>query len=149
MEYEKMKEKADKLGVSVEVYLVLRKSNRKMRYLLKERKAERIIIEGDKVTFIPGKEDSYDRLLEIGVEFAAEEKSVEDIVEQAALLERLPAALERLTSTERQLIEELFFSRSGEGKSEKEIAETLGITQQGVSYRKVVILKKLRKYMED
>ena len=149
MEYEKMKEKADKLGVSVEVYLVLRKSNRKMRYLLKERKAERILIEGDKVTFIPGKEDSYDRLLEIGVEFAAEGKSVEDIVEQAALLEQLPAALERLTSAERQLIEELFFSRSGEGKSEQEIAETLGITQQGVSYRKVVILKKLRKYMED
>ena len=130
MEYEKMKEKADKLGVSVEVYLVLRKSNRKMRYLLKERKAERILIEGDKVTFIPGKEDSYDRLLEIGVEFAAEGKSVEDTLIDVENKNLLLEALTELSVEERRLIDEIYFSDHGDGKSERAAAAALGMPQK-------------------
>ncbi|MDL2274345.1 sigma-70 family RNA polymerase sigma factor [Oscillospiraceae bacterium OttesenSCG-928-G22] len=149
MDHSKLKNKADCLGVGVDVYLFLRQSNRKLRYFACDLKRERIIIDGERVTFVPSREDSLDRLWEdAGVEFAAEEKSVEDIVVESMLAEQLHAAIARLDEGERRLIEEIFFSRDGEGKSEREAAETLGIAGMTLHDRKTKTLAKLRKALE-
>ena len=63
----------------------------------------------------------------------------------AILHEQLHVALDKLDDGERWLINEIFFSRDGEGKTEREAAKSLGIAQQLVNYRKQVILKKLKK----
>ncbi|MDL2274034.1 sigma-70 family RNA polymerase sigma factor [Oscillospiraceae bacterium OttesenSCG-928-G22] len=145
MDYSKHRNNADNLGVSMDVYLFLRQSNRKLRYFACDLKRERIIIDGERVTFIPSREDSLDRLWQDeGVEFAAEQKSVEDIVVESILVEQLHAAIARLDDGERRLIEEIFYQE----RYEDEIAESLGITQQAVSYRKKIVLDKLRKLMK-
>jgi len=150
MNLEKMQENAKRLGVSTEVYLHLRRSNRKFRYFVHDLKRETIIVEGEKVTFIPSREDSLDRLKEDeGVEFAVEQRSVEDLAMDALLLEQLNMALAELTEEERCLIEEIFFSQNGEGKTEREAAGSLGIPQKTLNERKNRALTKLRKILEN
>ena len=148
MNPEKIKENAERLGVTPEVYCHLRQSNRKFRYFVHDLKRETIRIEGENVTFIPSREDSYDRLKEEeGVEFATDQKSVEDFVIDTALLEQLRIALAELTEEEYNLIEEIFFSKGGEGKTEREAAESLGIPQKTLNERKNRVLAKLRKIL--
>jgi len=148
MDYNKAKENADKMGVSVEVYKFLCSSNRKMRYMHKERKAERVIVEDNKVTFISAKEDSYEWFSDLGTEFAAEEKSVEDIIIERETIEQLRDALNKLSDDERGLIDALYFERNGNGSIEREVGAIFGLTQQGVSRRKKKIIEKLKKIME-
>ena len=150
MNLEKMQENAKRLGVSTEVYLHLRRSNRKFRYFVHDLKRETIIVEGEKVIFIPSREDSLDRLKEDeGVEFAVEQRSVEDLAMDVLLLEQLHRALVELTAEERCLIEEVFFSKNGEGKTEREAAESLGLPQKTLNERKNRALTKLRKILEN
>ena len=149
MKEDKLKRNADKLGVGVDVYIFLRQSNRKLRYFAHDLKEEKIIVTADSVTFLPSREDSFDRLISLGADFAADEKSVEDIVVDAILREQLHVALGKLDDGERRLINEIFFSRDGEGKTEREAAKSLGIAQQLVNYRKQVILEKLKKMMDN
>ena len=88
MNFDKIKENAKRLGVTTEIYLHLRQSNRKFRYFAHDLKRETIRIEGENITFIPSREDSLDRLKEEeGLEFAVEQKSVEDLAVDALLLE--------------------------------------------------------------
>ena len=148
MNLEKMQENAKRLGITTEVYLHLRRSNRKFRYFVHDLKHETIRIEDGKVTFIPSREDSLDRLKEEeGVEFAVEQRSVEDLVVDTVLLEQLRTALAELTAEERCLIEEVFFSKNGEGKTEREAAESLGIHNMTLHNQKNRILAKLKKLM--
>ena len=148
MDNEKLKASADRLGVSVEVYKFLRESNRKMRYMSKDLKSESIVITGDTIIIIPSREDSYDRLRDLGIEFADEEQSVEEIVielEQKALLHE---ALGELTYSERRLIDEIYFSNDGDVKSERTAAIALGIPRSTLNSRKKSILEKLKEIME-
>jgi len=148
MNLEKIKKNAEHLGVTPEVYLHLRRSNRKFRYFTHDLKRETIRLEGEKVTFIPSREDSLDRLKEEeGLEFALEQKSVEDLAVDTVLLEQLHMALAELTEEERQLIDEIFFSQDGEGKTEREAAESLGIHNMTLHNQKNRILAKLKKLM--
>ena len=78
MKEDKLKRNADKMGVGVDVYIFLRQSNRKLRYFAHDLKEEKIIVTADSVTFLPSREDSFDRLISLGADFAADEKSVED-----------------------------------------------------------------------
>ena len=97
MEYNKLLEKARKLGVSVDTYKFLRSSNRKMRYFTHDLKRQRIIIENETITFIPSREDSLERLAEDeGIFFTTAESSVEDAVIGKMLLEQLYRALDLL-----------------------------------------------------
>jgi len=148
MKEDKLKRNADKLGVGVDVYIFLRQSNRKLRYFAHDLKEEKIIVTADSVTFLPSREDSFDRLISLGADFAADEKSVEDIVVDAILREQLHVALGKLDDGERRLIDEIFFSQDGEGRSVRELAESLGIPQKTVNNRKLRILAKLKKYIE-
>jgi len=102
MEYNKLLEKARKLGVSVDTYKFLRSSNRKMRYFTHDLKRQRIIIENETITFIPSREDSLERLAEDeGIFFTTAESSVEDAVIGKMLLEQLYRALDLLEPGER------------------------------------------------
>ena len=145
MNLEKIQANAKRLGVTTDVYLYLRQSNRKFRYFVHDLKRETIRIESEKVTFIPSREDSLDRLKEDeGVEFAIEQRSVEDSVVNAVLLEQLNTALADLSEKERWLIQEIFYKE----KSEEEIAEILGITQQAVNKQKRAMLRKLKTQLQ-
>ena len=69
--------------------------------------------------------------------------SVEDIVEDKLLRDRLHSCLLQLTAEEQSLIFELFFAQ----KTEREYAETLGISQKAVNKRRHKVLIKLRRLM--
>ncbi len=129
MKSDDLKKRADALGVTPEVYLFLRQSNRKIRYFTYDLKKEKIIIDGERITIIPEREDSLDRLVNQGLSFAVEEESVEDRVIAVVLREQLRDALKLLDADERSLIENLFFS----DQTEEEVSVILGITQQTVS----------------
>ena len=89
------------------------------------------------------RDSSYDFMVEHDFDGQASinQKLVDEIVEDRLLLEMLVSALDELTDDERNLIDALFYQE----KSEREIAENSGITQQAVSKRKAKILKKLKK----
>ena len=122
--------------VSDEVYACLRKTNRKIRYFTKDLKEEQIVVEESTVTFIPAREDSYDWLDMDNDGFAAEQRSVEEILIAAEMLSH---AVSHLSDDQKWIIQKIFFERV----SEEEIAESLGITQQAVSGRKTRALRKI------
>ena len=118
----------EEIPITPEVVYFMRSSQRKIRYFTYDLKRETIHIDGNTITIRPSREDSYHRLKEAGRQFAAEEKSVEDLVIEAILTERLRGALQQLNDGERRLIKEIYFSCNGDGKSEREAAESLGFT---------------------
>ena len=133
--------------ISREVYDFLLQSNRKMRYYSYDIKAERVVKDGEKTIVLPAREDSFERLTELGHEFRTEENT-EDAVAKQLLQEQLRLVLAELTAEERRLIHEIFFSKDGKGKTEREVAESLGIPYMTVHDRKVKVLDKLKKLMK-
>lgn len=69
--------------------------------------------------------------------------SVEDLAMDHLLREKLRMCLLQLTDPERHLILALYY----EGKTEREYAEILGISQKGVNKRRHKVLDKLRRMM--
>lgn len=65
--------------------------------------------------------------------------------EEKQLLEALHKALSELSETERKLIDSLFYRRL----TERDIAKSLGISQQAVGKRKYKVLQKLRESLID
>ena len=148
MNSKELRTKFENGEISREVYDFLLQSNRKMRYYSYDIKAERVVKDGDKTIVLPAREDSFERLTELGHEFATGER-LEDLVAEAELREQLHIALNALSSAERQLIEEIFFSQNGEGKTEREAAERLGIPQKTLNSRKQRVLAKMKKLMQN
>ena len=72
-------------------------------------------------------------------------KRHQDSLYSSAALELLRHALASLPEPDRRLIEQLFW----EGKTEAEIATTLGISQQAVSKRKQAMLRDLFSYLHN
>ena len=70
--------------------------------------------------------------------------SVEDMVLDNLRREKLLRCLFQLTETEQSLIHALFY----EEKTEREYAETLGISQNAVNKRRHKVLDKLRRLMK-
>lgn len=133
-------------GLSDEIIEVLVKSDRKMEYQQYDLKMERYRIDYNKgtVTYIPSREDSFDRLLEENRQFASDAEGVEDTAVKAVMIEKMLACLKQLTPEEQELITELFFK----GKSERRLSAETGIAQRTINDRKVKILGKLKKLME-
>ncbi|GLC80734.1 sigma-70 family RNA polymerase sigma factor [Lacrimispora brassicae] len=132
--------------LSNEVIEVLEKSDRKMEYQQYDLKVERCQIDGtnQSVTYIPSREDSYERLIEGNRQFAADQESVEDAAVNALLIEKMLSSLKLLTPQEQELITELFFV----GKSEHQLAAETGIPRMTIHNRKRRILAHLKKLME-
>lgn len=128
---------------SEEVIAVLRTTERKMQYQEYDLKRERSIVDlatGEEI-MIPSREDSYERLQEMAVQFPEEDDSVEDQILQKLELERLHKAILILSKEEQWLIHELYF----EERTEREVAAELGLSQKAVNKRRQKVLEKLRK----
>ena len=131
---------------SEEVIAVLRVTERKMQYQEYDLKVEQTVVdqENQTVTIIPSREDSYERLLELNGQFREETASVEDQAIKNLQSEQLHKALSLLPDDERVLIEQLYF----EGRTEREMAAELGLSQKGVNKRRQRILEHLRELIK-
>lgn len=103
-------------GVSKEIIEVLEKSDRQIEYLQYDIKVERCQIDSvsGTVTYLPSREDSYDRLLEENRQFAADGEDVDDAAIKTVMIEKMLACLKMLTQDEQRLIAELFFKNKSE-----------------------------------
>lgn len=129
-----------------ELVEILQKSDRKMEYQQYDLKKERCRIDyvNGKVTYVPSREDSYERLLEENKQFSDNTESVEDSVVKTIMIEKMLDCLKQLSPKEQEMISELFFR----GKSERQLSEQTGIHYMTIHDRKIRILLKLRKLME-
>jgi RNA polymerase sigma factor (sigma-70 family) len=129
------------VSVSGEIYREYYKMGRRARYLEEDVKVGRIKVEGDKVTFVDSKEDSIQRLMELGADFASNQL-VEDIVADKAEMQILQKAMAELERDEQELIEAIYF----QNLSTREIAKQEKVSQPAVVKRHKKVLDKLRKY---
>ena len=131
---------------SEEVIAVLRTTERKMQYQEYDLKSEQTIIdqENQTVTIIPSREDSFERLVEQSVQFREETLSLDEWIIRRLEIEQLHKALNVLSEDERYLIIQLYF----EERTEREVAEELGVYHNAVHKQKIRILAKLRKILE-
>mgnify|MGYP000463679392 CR=1 FL=1 len=129
--------------VSEEIYTYIMRSDWNNYYAEIKRKRERIRINSKKKTvkIIPSREDSLDRLMAIGTEFANDS---EPIAEAAIRKITVQKALEQLTADERFIIVRIYF----EGNTERELAKEMHLSQSTINSRKQKILLKLRKIIE-
>ena len=65
-----------------------------------------------------------------------------------ALIEQLRKHLDSLNESERELIDALFFSNDGDGMSEREYADMIGLSKTAVHARKIKVFEKLRSLMD-
>lgn len=124
--------------VNQELYEYITKSDRKIKYAERDRKQERIIIDYENTKFLikPSREDSQDRLMELGIDFPDKTINICESVTQKIMLEQ---ALSKLDDEERNLIIQLFYF----DKTETELAKEYNQTQQNINKAKQRILCKL------
>lgn len=135
------------IEVSEEVYQVYMQGDRKMRYLEKDLKTERIILNDDGAVqrIIPSREDSLDRLMEDNArQFEDPGESVEDAVLRKLAEDDLHRALKKLTDEEYSLIDALFYG----GMTERAYAKKMGVYPNAVHKKKQRILKKLKELLK-
>lgn len=134
------------IKVSKEVYQEYYRGERKEKYFMMDLKLEDVVVDqqAQTVTFIPSREDSYERLIEVDEQFATSEESVEDMAVRSILLEHLDAALHTLTDEEQELIWELFYLN----RTEREISAMYRIAPSTVHYKKQAVLRKLWNLLE-
>lgn len=129
--------------VSDEVYKILRKWDRRIKYVEHDLKETRYIINQEKETVkeIPSREDSLDRLTALGYDFENRTADFRDSVSDKMMLDQ---ALEKLSDEEKYLITQLFYF----GRTERELAAELNVTRRTINNRKRKILSKLRELLE-
>jgi len=91
------------------------------------------------------REDSLDRLIDAGEQFAAVQKSVEDTVIDRLMAEDLHKAMDKLPASDRALINALYFR----GLTERQTAVVFGLSQKAINKRKVKILMLLKRILEN
>lgn len=130
--------------VNEKVYREYHRSKREERYFTKDLKRERMSVDqkNNTVRFIPGREDSYERLLDMDKQFAIPGEMMEDKVVREIFLEK---ALESLTSEEQELIWELFYLE----KTERQVSEALHMAKTTLHRQRDQILDKLRRLLDD
>lgn len=129
-----------------DILAVLRKSDRKMKYIEVDLKTERFVQnQRDTPLFLPSREDSLERLLvEEHAQFHMDEAGPEEQTIRADTLRRLRSALQELEPEEADLIHALFYK----GLSERQLSKKTGIPQRTIHDRKRKILAKLHKLLE-
>ena len=131
---------------SEEVIEVLRQSERRLRYLEYDIKVERFVMDETKQVafFIPSREDSIERLIEVETQFEDHDINVEDEAIKTIMIQKLKTSLGLLTADEYELILALFF----ENKTEREYAQSKGVYHNAIHKRKLRILQKLKIFLE-
>lgn len=129
--------------VSEKIYKEYYRMKRRQRYLEEDVKVGRIEVdmENEKVTFVPNKEDSLQRLMDLGADYK-DELSVEDLVVDKAMLLILQEAMKELDRQEKELIHDLFY----EDMTVREVAKKNSTSHVTVMKRRDKILDKLRKF---
>jgi RNA polymerase sigma factor (sigma-70 family) len=129
------------------VLAALRESDRKMKYMEYDLKAERPVKDetGAVIALLPGQEDSLERLMETDRQFAVTAPSPEEIVLESMEVEALRRYVALLDKKERMLIRALLVDRL----TEREYGKRIGVTQQCVSKRLQAILKKMRRQLKS
>lgn len=132
------------IKVSKEIYQEYYYGKRKEQYFMKDLKKEDADIEQEsqKVVFIPGREISYEQLLELNVSFASSEESLEDRAIRSVLLEQ---AIKSLSLEEQTIIRELYYL----GKTERQVSTELHMAKTTLQRRRDKALKKLREFLEE
>lgn len=131
------------IPVSEEVYRAYKHFERKEEYFTYDLKVEKF--SKKTVSFLPSREDSYERLLEANQQFVIQEVSVQAQVEKLLDVEIVRKALSFLNPEEKELINLLFYQE----KTEQEVGILLHISQQAVNKRKKTVLIKLRKLLKE
>lgn len=133
-----------RVEVTEEVYREYYRGERRERYFMEDLKRGRTVTDPEtkEVRFVPGREDSLERLIENGEQFAQPGRSMEEQTVTTLLLER---ALAVLTPLEREMVEELYFLE----KTEREVGKDLHLADATVHRRKVKVLEKLRGLLES
>lgn len=126
--------------VSEEVYRVYHHYERKEEYFSYDRKRGKF--QQDTGTFLPSKEDSYDRLLEQDHQFASSDVSPEDQAVSKIWMDSLARCL---TQKERKLLDKLYF----QDKTERQVSKELGISKSALHRRKERLLKKMKQYLDN
>lgn len=126
--------------VSEQVYRVYQHYERKEEYFSYDLKVEKF--QKETASFLPSREDSYERLLEQDRQFAASAQPVEEQAISSVWLEGL---LECLSEDERIILHKLYF----EDKSERIVSMELGISKTALHQRKVKLLQKLKIFLEN
>lgn len=129
--------------VNEQVYRAYQHYERKEEYFSYDLKTEKF--QKETATFLPSREDSYERLLDKDKQFAAPGKSVEQLVSEHLEAEQICFCLAQLTEEERKLISLLFYQE----RTEQEVGNILNISHQAVNKRKQALLLKLRKIFEE
>lgn len=129
--------------VTEEIYKEYYKMKRRERYLEEDVKvgSSKIDPETGRVIYKPSKEDSIERLMNKGTEFA-DEKLVEDVIVDKAMLLILQEAMKELNRQEQELINGLFY----EELTVRDVAKKENISHVAVMKRRDKILDKLRKF---
>ena len=129
--------------VTDEIYQEYYKMKRRDRYMEEDVKVGRIDVdmEKEKVTFVPNKEDSLQRLMDLGADYA-EEQLVEDLIVDKAMLLILQEAMKELDRQETELIQDLFY----EEMTVRDVAKKDGISHVAVMKRRDKVLAKLKKF---
>ncbi|HJB90784.1 MAG TPA: sigma-70 family RNA polymerase sigma factor [Candidatus Eisenbergiella merdigallinarum] len=125
--------------VSEDVYRVCKHYERKEEYFSRDLKSERF--QRITNTFLPSREDSYERLLNQGKQFAGESNPVEEEAVSSVWMAEL---FHHLTDEERQIIEQLYILE----RTEREACAAMNLALASFQRRKCQLLKKLRKMLE-
>lgn len=128
------------IPVSEQVYRVYQHYERKEEYFSYDLKVEKF--QKETASFLPSREDSYERLLEQDKQFAASAQPVEEQAVSSVWLEEL---LQYLSADERIILRKLYF----EDKSERLASMELGISKTALHQRKVKLLQKLKMFFEN
>jgi RNA polymerase sigma factor (sigma-70 family) len=133
--------------VSEEIYQEYYKMRRRERYMEEDIKVGRIDIDPETgaPTFIPSKEDSIERLMDLGVDFVDEQAAIEDILCDQATLLILEEAMSELNCEEQELINNLYYNNF----TVREIAKQKDVSHVAVVKRHKTLLDKLRKFFHD
>lgn len=132
----------EKVEVSEEVYKEYYKMARRERYFENDIKVgSSSVDEQGNVTYKPNKEDSIERLYELGIDFE-DENLVEDIVCDKAILKILNEALKELDQEDIELISDLYYEKL----TTRQIADRRNFSQPTVVKKHKKIIEKLRKY---
>ncbi|MGD6778436.1 sigma-70 family RNA polymerase sigma factor [Sutcliffiella horikoshii] len=129
--------------VSEAVYKEYYKMKRRERYQEKDIKVGRIAVDSDTETvdFVPSKEDSINRLMDLGGDFE-DEQMIEDILCDKATLLILQEAMAELNEKEQELIQALYYK----DLTVREVAKEENISHVAVVKRHKKVLEKLKKY---
>ena len=130
-----------------DVLSYLKKSDRKMEYMEIDLKSGHYIydLQRQRIHYLPGREDSFERLIEEDhIQFSSG-SSTENMIIQKMEYHDLIYAISLLSKAEQRLI----YLRYWMNKSQIETAVFLSLTQQGVSYREKKILHKLRSLLKN